>query len=1115
MPVNVLLKDSESEESEENEAALGWGFDVLALEEEAVLATCERVLRKFASAVGLWGDFGGVVADVQQNMSTVWIEEVPAYHNFRHGADVMLVVGHFLQSGLVGALDSFAVAVAALGHDVCHPGVNNAYHVAAQLELAVRYSDVAVLEAHSAAVTSKILRDRKVLEGLPETQFRRVRFVVTSTILATDMAGHSKLMERLTALEHVAPEDAGFMCDVMLHCADVSNPARSWGISKKWSDRVCEEFFKQGDRERREGRPVSPNMDRETTPPWKVGIGFIDFIVQPLFNEASRFLPLDDALVELRLNRARWFEIKEPPPEVVVQVPAAAAGGGGDNAVGVVVPRVSSSRRLHLVDVDHRLHLMQEHHATATENVVTAVHEEDPKRRVSGRIETAAKRLKASLSPRLRVAITAVMISLAVGSLVLDSIRRAFLPKSSDVAINAIIVALLGIFGVEIAASCVLDFEYFGSFMFCMNLVGAASLSLDVPWLLGRYALSSAQQSLRAARVARFVRFVRLSRASFLAHLLDQLWPQQKVEEVETYEKLLEEGSIIRDEPNFKQQRQQQQQQPVFAVRKEEEEIGRRASLYSSRVLLLSVVAALCAMPFSDPATVAYRYATQRQLLRALGDLTHSERLEYFDLYKSERDKYGLSALTLRMAGYYYVRTDKAKRRRAYEKHTLRVGYDGVMVRGNDTTTKLNTDLRDYQRDAARRELWIVCGAILLINVASVSFALISDRVFVRKLAHIVRVVDRVDGLLLVLKREVEDDFLSTSILKILQLLEPFGGGGGLRAVESVRVEAAFCFVNTRDLANTAIADLSQDETKKYLLLVHRIVRTAVEFYGGLEARKTSSGFLLVWVQVFRRRRSFMSSVDEDPRPDWGAVRLELTGQSPCDAAFRAIVSVVLDAAHLNQTASLAPQLDAMMGEDDEDNADIAAVLERHGAALILTAGMHYGWAVRSSPSDDSGHESFASPHVNLAAKLEVAAAKVYGVPVLFSGPFFARLHTTTQALCRQIDRACLDGSPAPVTLHAFDFITDYEKKDLQPALKDTQLTALYDLPDAAQALHYKRQFDGGLQAYLQGRWAEAHVILQNCATALPSDIPASSILTFISKNQFVCPTDWRGFRAV
>lgn len=60
---------------------------------------------------------------------------------------------------------------------------------------------------------------------------------------------------------------------IALKCADISNPCRPWSVCKKWSQRVCDEFFKQGDSERELSLPVSSLCDRfkDTIPKIQTG----------------------------------------------------------------------------------------------------------------------------------------------------------------------------------------------------------------------------------------------------------------------------------------------------------------------------------------------------------------------------------------------------------------------------------------------------------------------------------------------------------------------------------------------------------------------------------------------------------------------------------------------------------------------------------------------------------------------------------------------------------------------------------------------------------------------------------------------------------------------------
>ena len=78
---------------------------------------------------------------------------------------------------------------------------------------------------------------------------------------------------------------------VLVHVADISNPCKPWAVGKAWSDRVLDEFFAQGDSEKRQLLPVTPNMDRDTTRQTELSVNFVDFIVGPFFMALTGLLP--------------------------------------------------------------------------------------------------------------------------------------------------------------------------------------------------------------------------------------------------------------------------------------------------------------------------------------------------------------------------------------------------------------------------------------------------------------------------------------------------------------------------------------------------------------------------------------------------------------------------------------------------------------------------------------------------------------------------------------------------------------------------------------------------------------------------------------------------------
>lgn len=50
----------------------------------------------------------------------------------------------------------------------------------------------------------------------------------------------------------------------MVHCADLSNPTKPLELYRQWTDRIMDEFFHQGDRERERGMEISPMCDKHT-----------------------------------------------------------------------------------------------------------------------------------------------------------------------------------------------------------------------------------------------------------------------------------------------------------------------------------------------------------------------------------------------------------------------------------------------------------------------------------------------------------------------------------------------------------------------------------------------------------------------------------------------------------------------------------------------------------------------------------------------------------------------------------------------------------------------------------------------------------------------------------
>jgi hypothetical protein len=95
----------------------------------------------------------------------------------------------------------------------------------------------------------------------------------------------------------------------LMKSADVSNPTKAWPEYSEWINRISEEWYLQGDREKALGLPVSPFCNRDgpnANNPSSSQSGFINFIVSPLFDTLAAWTDIEEIKHGLELNKARW-----------------------------------------------------------------------------------------------------------------------------------------------------------------------------------------------------------------------------------------------------------------------------------------------------------------------------------------------------------------------------------------------------------------------------------------------------------------------------------------------------------------------------------------------------------------------------------------------------------------------------------------------------------------------------------------------------------------------------------------------------------------------------------------------------------------------------------------
>ncbi len=239
------------------------------------------------------------------------------FHNFKHVWCVMHLSFQILLRGAdkyLKPLDIFAVLVAAICHDMAHPGNSNAFELATESEISKIYADppdeTCVLERHHATLTKGLLTNecgQEMLKGLSKTQKEVFYGQVFSIIMATDMAKHKELVKEAEAYTAVVspqcvaaaltkevaveadakingkvvatvtprsslrlatkvttplnkhdPESRLRFTRIIVHSADIGAQTQCTKIAGNWVDRCYDEFRSQASKEKTLGIVTSP-----------------------------------------------------------------------------------------------------------------------------------------------------------------------------------------------------------------------------------------------------------------------------------------------------------------------------------------------------------------------------------------------------------------------------------------------------------------------------------------------------------------------------------------------------------------------------------------------------------------------------------------------------------------------------------------------------------------------------------------------------------------------------------------------------------------------------------------------------------------------------------------
>ena len=255
------------------------------------------------------------------------------YHNSMHGADVTqsayIYITHSNAEKIAktNVIDILSIIIAALGHDLGHPGLTNMYHMNDSTEIAITYNDISILENFHASLLFRTLRksENNIFEKLSNIDYKIIRKRMISEILATDMANHGKVvsviksrivvnenneykLNLLSGNEQTKNEEQQYLLDFIIHLADLGHNTKLFNISLRWVSLLSEEFWRQGDLEKKKNLPVSFLCDRDQINIPQSQKGFISGFILPTFESLSLIFPSLKFTIENANNNLKEWQ---------------------------------------------------------------------------------------------------------------------------------------------------------------------------------------------------------------------------------------------------------------------------------------------------------------------------------------------------------------------------------------------------------------------------------------------------------------------------------------------------------------------------------------------------------------------------------------------------------------------------------------------------------------------------------------------------------------------------------------------------------------------------------------------------------------------------------------
>jgi 3'5'-cyclic nucleotide phosphodiesterase len=217
-------------------------------------------------------------------------------------------------------MTQFAIALAALLHDLDHPGVTNTTLVQEKADVALLYGNKSVAEQNSVDLAWQLLMEDQFFDlrraiYCTKAEFLRFRQLMVNTILATDIMDKDLKMLREERWKkafsirdsmgdafYARNRKATIVIEHLIQASDIAHTMQHFHIYKRWNQKLFNEMYNAYKAGRTEVNPIDG---------WYQGeLGFFDFYIIPLakkLEECNAFGVSSHEYLSYALqNRSEW-----------------------------------------------------------------------------------------------------------------------------------------------------------------------------------------------------------------------------------------------------------------------------------------------------------------------------------------------------------------------------------------------------------------------------------------------------------------------------------------------------------------------------------------------------------------------------------------------------------------------------------------------------------------------------------------------------------------------------------------------------------------------------------------------------------------------------------------